>query len=120
LRKEQKYDVAGVNEIPVGEWKIVDIKGREIGVYNKSGTFYALRNVCPHQQAEICRGTVSGTNLPSEPHEYIFGMEDGVLSCPWHGWEFSIETGKSLFDPERYKVKTYEVEVEDGRIFINA
>ncbi|NEU31899.1 Rieske (2Fe-2S) protein [bacterium LRH843] len=115
---ENKYDVAGIDEIAPGKWKIVTVKGREIGIYNRSGTYYGIRNVCPHQQAELCLGVVSGTNLPSKPHEYIFGMEEGVLSCPWHGWEFSLETGKSLFDPERYKVKTYPVKVENERVVL--
>lgn len=118
MKEKEKYEVADVGEIPVGEWKIIKIKGREIGIYNRNGIYYGIRNVCPHQQAELCRGTVSGTNLESKPHEYIFGMEEGVLSCPWHGWEFSLETGESLFDPERYRVKTYEVQVEGERVVL--
>jgi nitrite reductase/ring-hydroxylating ferredoxin subunit len=118
MTKREKYDVARVDEIKPGKWKIVSLKGREIGIYNKNGTYYAIRNVCPHQQAELCRGTVSGTNLPSKPHEYCFGMEDGIISCPWHGWEFSLETGESLFDPERYRVKTYTVHIEKERILL--
>lgn len=115
---EEKFDIAGIDEIAPGTWKIVSVKGREIGVYNKNGQYYAIRNMCPHQQAELCKGAVSGTNLPSEPHEYKYGMEEGVLSCPWHGWEFSLETGKSLHDPEACRVKTYTVEIENQRIIL--
>src|SRR5699024_9508804 len=116
----KKIDVAGVGEIPSGEFKIVKANGKEVGVYNDEGVYDGILNVCPHQQDEICKGTVSGTNIESEPHEFIYGKEGKVLSCPWHGWEFDIETGKSIFDPENYRVRTYEVKVEDNRIILYA
>jgi nitrite reductase/ring-hydroxylating ferredoxin subunit len=114
----EKYEVCKVGEITPGQWKMISIKGREIGIYNQNGNYHAVRNVCPHQQAEICKGKVGGTNLPSKPHEYIFGLEEQVLFCPWHGWEFDLKTGRSLIDPERYRVKTYQVSVENGRIVL--
>jgi nitrite reductase (NADH) small subunit len=56
--------------------------------------------------------------LPSRPQEYVLGYEDRVLRCPWHGWEFDLETGESLFDPERWRVRVYPVRVEDGEILV--
>ena len=59
--------------------------------------------------------------LPSDPYEYRYGRESRVLRCPWHGWEFDLETGEKLFDvTERARVRTYPVSVEDGRVVINA
>ncbi len=37
-----------------------------------------------------------------------------ILTCPWHGWEFDIRTGRSWCDPERLRVRRYEVSVESG------
>ena len=37
-----------------------------------------------------------------------------ILRCPWHGWEFDMRTGQSWFDPERTRVRRYEVEVVDA------
>lgn len=116
----KKIDVGSVTELPSGEWKFINAKGKEIGIYNDNGMFYGILNVCPHQQAEICKGTVSGTNIESDTHEFIYGMEGKVLSCPWHGWEFDIETGKSIFDPEKYRVRTYRVEIEEDRVVLYA
>ena len=111
--------VCTTDELGPGERRIVRVDGREIGVFNVDGTLYAVRNRCPHQGAELCRGTVGGTMLPSRPHEYRFGLEGRVLRCPWHGWEFDLATGEKLFDPSlRMRVKTYPVVVEDGRIEI--
>ncbi len=56
--------------------------------------------------------------LPSRPQEYTYGMERHVLRCPWHGWEFDIATGRSLFDPERTRVRTYTVVVDDDQLFL--
>ena len=46
-------------------------------------------------------------------------MDGRVLSCPWHFWEFDITTGASLADPKK-KVRTYEVDVADGQVFLTA
>lgn len=109
--------VADVAEIPPGGRKIVKIQGREIGIFNLAGRYYALKNVCRHQGARVCLGKVTGTTLPSAVYEYTYGREGQILRCPWHGWEYDITTGESLFDPS-VKVVSYEVSVDDGRILI--
>ena len=59
--------------------------------------------------------------LPSQPLDYQYGLEGRVLRCPWHGWEFDLETGEKLFDPGcRARVKTYPVAVEDGVVVVDA
>ena len=107
-----KHVIGAVDEIPPGQRKIVDVSGVSIGVFNVGGTFYALRNVCPHQGAPLCRGRLTGTSLPSAPGEYVWAREGEILRCPWHGWEFDVLTGRSLFNPHRVRVRAYEVSVE--------
>jgi nitrite reductase/ring-hydroxylating ferredoxin subunit len=106
------FVVAKTTEIPVGGRKIVEISGLSIGVFNVDGKFYALRNSCPHQGAPLCRGPIKGTAEPSPPGEYVWGREGEILRCPWHGWEFDILTGQTIFNPHRVRVKSYEVSVE--------
>lgn len=89
----------------------MDADGRSIGVFNIRGRLYALRNRCPHQGAPLCLGKVKGTNLPGKPYEYVYGREDEIIQCPWHGWEFEIATGRTFFNPHRWRVKTYDVTV---------
>ena len=116
-----RVDVCALEDLPPGARRIVDADGRSIGVFNVDGELFAVRNACPHQGAQLCLGTVSGTMLPSDPYEYRYGRESRVLRCPWHGWEFDLETGEKLFDvTERARVRTYPVSVEDGRVVINA
>jgi nitrite reductase/ring-hydroxylating ferredoxin subunit len=109
--------VGRVEDLPAGQRKIVRVGQREIGVFNSGGTLYALRNVCPHQGAPLCLGPVTGT----APGEYIWGLEGQVLRCPWHGWEFNMETGVGLYDPYRHeRVATYEVRIEGDEVILLA
>ncbi|TDF95204.1 Rieske (2Fe-2S) protein [Paenibacillus piri] len=108
-----KHMVCPVRELPSGDRKIVTIEGRSIGVFNIKGQFYAMRNRCPHQGAQLCVGRVQGMMLPSDPGEYLYGRDGEIVRCPWHGWEFDITNGKSMFDPFKCLVKTYDVEVVD-------
>jgi nitrite reductase/ring-hydroxylating ferredoxin subunit len=107
-----RHVIAHTREIPPGERKIVEVDGRSIGVFNVKGRYHALRNTCPHQAAPLCLGTVTGTAMPSRPGEYIWARDGEIVRCPWHGWEFDITTGKSVFNPHRLRVKTYRVTVE--------
>jgi 3-phenylpropionate/trans-cinnamate dioxygenase ferredoxin subunit len=109
-----KHVIGRATEIPVGERRIVEVEGRSIGVFNVNGTYYALRNTCPHQSAPLCKGKVTGTTLPSKPGEYIWARDGEIVRCPWHGWEFDITSGLSVFNPHRLRVKTYKVTVESA------
>ena len=107
-----RHVVGLVSEVPPGQRKIVEVEGRSIGVFNVHGTFYALRNTCPHQGGPLCLGSIKGMTMPSAPGEYIWAREGEILRCPWHGWEFDLTTGRAICEPDRTRVRTYEVTVE--------
>lgn len=110
------YVVGRVGELPPGQRKIVEVEGQSIGVFNVNGTFYALKNRCPHQGGPLCLGSLKGTALPSSPGEYRWGREGEILRCPWHGWEFDVTNGRSLWHPQRCRVRAYEVTVEPEEV----
>jgi nitrite reductase/ring-hydroxylating ferredoxin subunit len=117
LRKHgpvERCVVGRLSEFAPGSRKIVTVAGRSIGVFNIRGQFYALRNRCPHQGAPLCLGRVKGTTLSSKPYEYVYGRDQEIIQCPWHGWEFEIATGRTYFNPHRMRVKTYEVTLESA------
>jgi nitrite reductase/ring-hydroxylating ferredoxin subunit len=103
--------VCRVNDLPPGDRRIIDVEGRSIGVFNVGGKFYALRNVCPHQGAPLCLGSLQGTMAESRPGEYRWIREGEILRCPWHGWEFDVTTGRSVFNPHGTRVRVYDVTV---------
>jgi len=109
-----KHIIATVEEIPPGERKLVKLEGREIGVFNIGGEFYALRNRCPHQGGELCKGRLSGFVKAKVPGEYEYTRKGEILRCPWHGWEYDIKTGQSWVDPASVRVRSYDVEVASG------
>lgn len=115
-----EHRVGHIDEVPDREALIVEVGGRSIGVFKVDDRLYAVRNVCPHKQAPLCRGTVGGTMLPSKPGELDFGLEDKVLKCPWHGWEFDLATGACLFGVSGRRVKTYPVEVREDQVYVEA
>jgi nitrite reductase/ring-hydroxylating ferredoxin subunit len=110
--------VANVDEIAPGASKIVTVRGREIGVFNVGGVFYALINRCPHEGAPLCRGRLIGLMQADRPGEYRLTRAGEMLRCPWHGWEFDIRTGQSWCDPETMRVRNYPVSVKPGETVV--
>lgn len=81
-------------------------------MFNIGGRLYGLRNRCPHQGAPLCLGRIKGTTLPEAPYKYVYGRDQEIIQCPWHGWEFEIATGRTYFKPHRMRVRTYDVTLE--------
>ena len=91
------------------------------GVYNIDGALYAIANYCSHEGAPLCAGYVVGTNeyAPEMPDQLRRVREGRIARCPWHNWEFDITTGVNLADPQK-RVRTYEVDVSDGQVYLTA
>jgi len=104
--------VCPLAELAPGDRRVLEVDGRSIGVFNVHGELYAIRNRCPHQGAPLCRGLITGMMVPSDPGVYVWRREGEIIRCPWHGWEFDITTGRSIFNPHRTRVKRYQVTVE--------
>jgi 3-phenylpropionate/trans-cinnamate dioxygenase ferredoxin subunit len=109
-----RYVVAKVEDVVPGQGTLVTVKGREIGLYNVGGEYFALLNRCPHEGASLCKGKVIGLVTSDGPGNYKVSRQGEILKCPWHGWEFDIKTGQSYCDPKGTFVKAYKVEVEPG------
>jgi nitrite reductase (NADH) small subunit len=98
---------------------VVEVHGRPVVVLSVGDRFYAVHDRCPHMGAPMSAGSVGGTFVASCPHDLVYGRHDGVLRCPWHGWEFDLDTGRSLLEPARVGLRTYEVTVEDGDVVVH-
>lgn len=109
-----RYIAASVDEVPPGGRKIVELDGRSIGIFNVGGEFFALRNRCPHQGGPLCLGPLEDHVEAATPGEYAYDADRKMVRCPWHAWEFDLRTGQSWFDPERTRVRGYDVRVERG------
>ena len=112
-----EHIVGTVDDFPLGSHRVVQVGRIEVGVFNIDGALHALPNVCPHQFGPLCEGGVSGTSACSAATDWKFtwGRDGEIVTCPWHGIEFDIATGRSLASP-RLRVRTYPVGVEDGQV----
>lgn len=108
-----RFEVCPAADLGPGERVIADLDGLAVGVFNVGGEYHALKNDCPHQRAPLCEGTVTGLTTADAPGEFEYERDGEIVRCPWHGWEFDVTTGESVFNPHRVKAKTFETSVEE-------
>ncbi len=117
----RRHVIGPLADFPPGTRRIVPLGGAAgIGVFNVGGRFYALRNICPHEGAPLCRGPARAlirAERVGDRHEYVYEREGEIVACPWHEWEFDLTTGRALHDP-RQRVKTYAVAVEGDEVIL--
>ncbi len=93
--------VASVGEIPPGSIKEFDLSGRAIALANVGGKFHAINGVCLHHGGPLGEGTLEGN----------------VVTCPWHGWQYDVVSGKSVQNPST-GVACYPVEIRGDEVFV--
>lgn len=108
----KKYEVCFADEVPAGGRKIVDVGGRSVGIFNLQDGYFAVRNACPHRGAPLCKGVIDGFVTGEKPGDFSFERDGEILRCPWHGWEFDLKSGESVFNPHKVWVRKYEVSIE--------
>jgi nitrite reductase/ring-hydroxylating ferredoxin subunit len=91
--------VARIEEVPPGTVVPVRAGEEEIALAHCDGGFYAVAGHCIHLQGPLGEGRLEGC----------------VLTCPWHGWQYDVRTGKNEFDLA-IELRTYDVQVEDGEV----
>jgi nitrite reductase/ring-hydroxylating ferredoxin subunit len=109
-----RHVVARADEIRPGTCKIVTAGGREVGIFNLDGEYFALANRCPHAGGPLCRGRIVGVIASDGPNRYRISRPGEFVRCPWHGWEYDIRTGQSWCDPKSVTAKHFQVTVEPG------
>ncbi len=96
---------------------LLEVGNRQIAVFSAGEEFYALSNYCVHQGGPMCEGLLSGTMDTDDDGELLYNADKRVVSCPWHGWEFDVEDGEHLSDPQ-YRLPSYDVVVEDEQLYV--
>ena len=87
--------------LPEGRVKTVTAGHQGICLTHYKGKFSALDNACPHQGGPLGEGSI----------------ENGMLRCPWHGWDFDPCNGQSPGGHDD-SIKTFEVKEEGDAIFV--
>lgn len=99
---EKFVHVANTSDLRPGENKVVHVSGREVALFNANGKFYAIGNTCKHRGGPLGEGILDGT----------------TVTCPWHGYEYDVTTGKCITDPSLHEEK-YHVKVEGEKVFVS-
>lgn len=97
--------VATVDEIPVGESKLVEVEEVRVALFNLDGKIYAIEDVCTHDGGPLVEGTI------------VNGCE---VLCPRHGARFDIRTGKALSFPAFEATNSYAVRIEGENVLIES
>ena len=75
--------------------------GHTVAIANLGGNFYAIDNTCLHRGGPLGQGVMDGQKV----------------TCPWHGWQFDVTTGKAPLNPA-VGVGCYRVEVHGDDLFV--
>ena len=93
--------MATLEELPPGTAREVEHDGRIYALFNVNGVVSAIDGICPHQGGPLADGFIEGT----------------CVTCPWHGWQFDVQTGKTPLGA-RIKQAVYDVKIEGSDILV--
>ena len=94
--------VARLADVRPGEMLYVNIDGLPIALANVDGTIHAFGDSCRHEGGSLSSGVLRGD----------------IVTCPWHGWAYSVRTGKTLVPPVGLRVPTYPVVIDGDMIAV--
>jgi NAD(P)H-dependent nitrite reductase small subunit len=100
-----EYVIGRRDDIPDGKAIAVRAGPPTVAVFRIGEEFYAISNVCPHKGASLCDGEIL--------------IEDKVVRCPWHHWNWRLADGRLQSDP-RQGVRTYVVAVDGDEVILRA
>ena len=96
-------DAGPAETIPEKRARIVSTpSGTQIAIFRYDAKISAVSNVCAHQMGPLGEGCIV----------------DGLVTCPWHGWQYDPSTGRSP-PPYTERVETFAVRIDNGRVFVN-
>jgi nitrite reductase/ring-hydroxylating ferredoxin subunit len=93
-----------------------------IGVFRVGAAYHAYLNRCVHQGGPVCEGLILGKveavlGADREVVQERFSDTELHLICPWHGYEYDLETGRCVPD-QRLRLRRFEVVERDGGVYV--
>ena len=117
-----EHFVCSTGEIANGEVRIFNHNDLEIGVIHQGGRFYAYQNLCAHQGGPACEGLrlPQVVDVIGEGGILLgqrFDEDDMHIVCPWHGYEYHLETGEHVCNAA-LRLKKFKVTARDGGLYV--
>jgi nitrite reductase (NADH) small subunit len=91
--------VGKVADFAPGSGTMVVVSGRHVALFRIGDEFHAIDNMCLHRGGPLCEGEI----------------DNGVVTCPWHGWSYELKTGTMVQDP-RVGVSRHEVRLRSDDV----
>lgn len=96
----------------------------DIVVFRHQDRYYAFENRCAHMGGPVAEGTVLGrVEAVLGPDMTCLGerfsSDELHLVCPWHGWEYDLETGQFAGD-RSVRIRKFDVVERDGAVYVRA
>lgn len=118
-----EYPAGLVSDYVEGDRKIIECGETQVGVFFLGGEFFAWHNRCAHLGGPVCQGRIMKRVL--EPvdadhcvREFDYDETEMNIVCPWHGYEFSIRTGKHPANA-RYGLRKAALTIRDGAVYVD-
>ena len=107
-----------------GGRNIIKVDGRDVVVFRNGDRLYALSNQCLHMGGPTGEGVIVGKveAVLTEDKRCVgerFSEDEIHLVCPWHGWEYDIETGEFAGDRKR-RLRTFEVTTRGDEVYVRS
>jgi nitrite reductase/ring-hydroxylating ferredoxin subunit len=118
----QRWIAGDSAEILSGGRLVVDVGETSVGIFRVEGRLYAYLNVCVHMGGPACQGkilprVVDVIDEEKKAHGQVWDESDPHVVCPWHGFEYSIKTGRHAGIPS-ISLKAVLVEESDGVVYV--
>jgi nitrite reductase/ring-hydroxylating ferredoxin subunit len=118
-----RYRIGTIDDVPEKGVVLSQAGELQIGVFKVKGRLYAYENRCAHQGGPVCRGDVVGRFVePIGEGGVSLGLVESEeridIACPWHGWEYDVETGEHIAD-RSIKLRSFPVYEEDGAVYVD-
>ena len=118
----KSYVVGRLEEFAEGSRKVISCDGTEVGVFNIDGELVAWHNECAHLQGPVCQGRIyAKVEEPVDANGHTrmlaYNEKEKHIVCPWHGWEFSLKTGKHGSHATA-RLRKAKLEVSDGQVYV--
>jgi nitrite reductase (NADH) small subunit len=108
-------------DFPPGSRRIAIVDGVEIGVYRRGERFHAYENLCAHQGGPACEGITIGAVEPVLREDRTIAgerfSEREHIVCPWHGYEYELESGTCAHDP-RIRLRRFDVVRRGDEVYV--
>ncbi len=103
-RRIESFERPACNQSELGEGHVmlVHVGSERVAVGRCSDGVFAISDHCTHRGGPLSDGAVIGC----------------AIQCPWHGSQFDVRTGRVIAGPASNQIKTYDVEIRAGEVYV--